>query len=144
MEILQVDKLNSGCCCTQTCTYGSQSAVLPEPLLKKTTVSCLTSEKIARQPFQNNLCLFGALALHLHGKTRVEEKISKIYNLFKTRIEVCQPDQFQGVHMIDLPIVEDRLRLNIFLREKDSVDGTIIGELVRGILQKYEKKKYDY
>ena len=47
-------------------------------------------------------------------------------------------DQFQGVHMNAIPIVEDLLTLNILLYDIDIVDGNIIGELARRCVQKYE------
>ena len=48
------------------------------------------------------------------------------------------PNQFKGVHMNDIPIVEDLLTLNILLYHIDSVDGIIIGELARRSVQKYD------
>ena len=48
-------------------------------------------------------------------------------------------DQFQGVHMNDIPFVEDLLTLNIVLYVIDIVDGNIIRELARRSVQKYEK-----
>ena len=47
-------------------------------------------------------------------------------------------DQFQGVHMNDIPFVEDLLTLSIALYDIDIVDGNIIGELARRSVQKYE------
>ena len=47
-------------------------------------------------------------------------------------------DQFQGVHMNDIPFVEDLLTLNILLYDVDIVDGNIVGELARRSVQKYE------
>ena len=47
-------------------------------------------------------------------------------------------DQFQGVHMNNIPFVEDLLTLNIMLYGIDIVDGNIIGELARRSVQKYE------
>ena len=47
-------------------------------------------------------------------------------------------DQFQGVHMKDIPIVEDLLTLNIILYDIDIVEGNIVGELARRSVQKYE------
>ena len=38
-------------------------------------------------------------------------------------------DQFQGVHVNDLPLVEDLLTLNILLYDIHIVEGNIIGEL---------------
>ena len=45
---------------------GCKNAVLPEPLLKNCTNICLISDKNTRQPYNDKLCLFCALALHLH------------------------------------------------------------------------------
>ena len=45
---------------------GCKDAVLPESLLKKCTIKCLTYEENTREPYNDNLCLFCALALHLH------------------------------------------------------------------------------
>ena len=48
------------------------------------------------------------------------------------------PNQFQGVHMNDIPTVEDLLTLNILLYDMDFVDGNIVGELARRNVEKYE------
>ena len=37
---------------------GCRNAVLPEPLLRKGTINCLTFEENTRQPYNDNLCLF--------------------------------------------------------------------------------------
>ena len=47
--------------------------------------------------------------------------------------------KFQGVHLNDIPKVEDLMQLNIFLYDIDFVDGELIGELCRRSIQKYEK-----
>ena len=94
---------------------GCKNAVLPEPLLKNRTIKCLTYEENTRQPSNDNLCLFRALALPLHGTQRMEEKTSKIFNSFINKMDGLNPDQFQGVNMNDIPIVEDLLTLNIVL-----------------------------
>ena len=54
---------------------GCKDAVLPEPLLRNGTIKCLTFEENRRQPYNDNLCLFRALALHIHGNQRLEEEI---------------------------------------------------------------------
>ena len=48
------------------------------------------------------------------------------------------PNQFQGVHMNDIPTVEDLLTLNIVLYDIDIVDGNIVGKLARQSVQKYD------
>ena len=117
---------------------GCKNAVLPEPLLKNCTINCLTFEENTRQSYNDNLCLFLALALHMHGTQRLEEETSKIFTLFINKMDELSPNQFQGVHMNDIPIVEDLLTLNILLYDIDIVDGNIIGELARRSMQKYE------
>ena len=117
---------------------GCKNAVLPEPLLKKHTIICLTFEESTRQPYNVNLCLFRALALYLHGTQRVEGETSELFNLFINKMDGLSADQFQGVHMNDIPIVEDLLTLNILLYDIDIVDRNIVGELARRSMQKYE------
>ena len=59
-----------------------KDTVLPEPLLRNRNVNCLTYEKNTLQSYNYNLCLFRALALHLHGNKKPEEETSKNFNLF--------------------------------------------------------------
>ena len=113
-----------------------KDAVLPEPLLKNCTISCLTFEEDTRQPHNDNLCPFRALALHLHGNQRLEEETSKVFNSFVNKNDGLSPNQFNGVHINDIPIVEDLLTLNILLYDIDIVDGNIIEELARRSVQK--------
>ena len=117
---------------------GCMNAVLPEPLLKNHTINCLTYDQNTRQPYNNNLCLFRALALHMHGNQQLEEETSKLLSLFINKMDGLSADQFQGVQMNDIPIVEDLLTLNIVLYDIDIVDGNIIGDLARRSVQKYE------
>ena len=117
---------------------GCKNAVLPEPLLKNHTINCLTSEEKTRQPYNDNLCLFRALTLHLHGTQRLEEETSKLFNLNINKMDGLSPNQFQGVHMNNIPTVEGLLTLNIVLYDMDSVDGNIVRELARRSVQKYE------
>ena len=56
---------------------GCKDTVLPEPLSKNQNVNCLTFEENTLQSYNDNLCLFRALALHLHGNKKLEEKTSK-------------------------------------------------------------------
>ena len=59
---------------------GCNNAVLPELLLKNHTFICVTFEENTRQPYNNNLCIFRAPALHIQGNQRLEEETSKIFN----------------------------------------------------------------
>ena len=110
---------------------GCKDAVLPESLLKNHTVNCLTYEQNTKKPYMDNLCLFRALALHLHGNERLEEKTSKLFNLFLVTSTNPDPSKFQGVCMDDIPSVEDIVGINIFIYDIDLIDGAMVGELER-------------
>ncbi len=118
---------------------GCKDSVLPEPLLKNQNVNCLTYEQNTKKAYKDNLCLFRALALHLHGNERLEDETSKIFNLFLNNCGEADLSKFQGVHMTDIPKVEETLQLNFFLYDIDFVDGKLIGELARRSIQKFEK-----
>ena len=115
-----------------------KNAVTTEPLLRNRTINCLTYEENTRQPYNDNLCLFRALGVHLHGTQRLEEETSKLFNLFINKMDGLSPSHFQGVHMNEFPTVEYLLTLNVLLYDIDIVDGNIVGELARRSVQKYE------
>ena len=117
---------------------GCKDAVLPKPLLKNYTINYLTFEENTKQPYNDNLCLFRDPDLQLHGNQRLEGETSKIFNIFFNKMDGLKGNQFQGVHMNNIPTVEDLLILNIVLYDIDIVDGNFIGELARRNLQKYE------
>ena len=118
---------------------GGKDAVLPEPLLRNGSINCLTYEQNIKKPYKDNLCLFRALAFHLHGNERLEEETSKLFNLFLVNSTNPDPSKFQGVCMDDIPSVEDIVSINIFIYDIDLIDGAIIGELARRSIKKYKK-----
>ena len=107
---------------------GCKDAVLPEPLLKSHTINCFTFEENTKQSYKDNLCLFRAPAVHLHGTQRLEAETSSLFNLFTNKMDGLGADQIQGVLMNDIPFVEDLLTLNIVLYDFVFVYGKIIGE----------------
>ena len=102
-------------------------------------MNCLTFERNTRQPYNDNLCLFRAIALRLHGNEKLEEETLKLFKLFLNDSEEKDVSKFQGVHLKDIPKVENLLQLNILIYDIDFVDGELIGELCRRSVQKYEK-----
>ena len=79
---------------------GCKDTVLPQPLLKNHNENCLTFERNTSQPYNDNLCLFRALALHLQANEKLEEETSKIFNLFLNNSEERDPSKFQGYNSI--------------------------------------------
>ena len=118
---------------------GCNDTVVPDPLWKNHNVICLTFKRNTRQPYNDNFCLFRAVALHLHGNEKLEEETSKVFNLFLNNSEERDPSKFQGVRMTEFPKVVEMLQLIIFLYDIDFVDGELIGELARRSIQKFEK-----
>ena len=114
---------------------GCKNAVLPEPILKSHTINCLTFEENARQPYNGNMCLFRAVALHMHRNQRLEGETSKLFNFLINKKDGLSADQFQGVHTNNILFVENLLFLKIVLYDIDIVDGNLIGELARRSMQ---------
>ena len=74
----------------------------------------------------------------MHGNQRLEEKTSEVFYLLINKMGGLSPNQFQGVHMNEIPTVKDLLTLNILLYDIDIVDGNIVGELARRSVEKYK------
>ena len=72
--------------------------------------------------------MFRALAVNLHGITNLETSTSKIFNDFLEKLG-CDPKQFRGVSMDNLPIFEDVAQKNIFIYDIDIEDGDFVGEV---------------
>ena len=120
-------------------SMGSKDAVLPESLLKNHTVKCLTYEQNTKKPYKDNLCLFRALALQLHGNERLEEETSKLFNLFLINSTNFDPLIFHGVCMDDIPSAEDIVGVNISIYDIGLIDGAIIREPAQRSIKKYRK-----
>ena len=63
-------------------------------------------------------------------------------------IDGLSPNQFKGVHMNEVPVVEALLTLKVLFYDIDTVDGNIIGELARRSEQKHKNTtrllRYNY
>ena len=116
---------------------GCKDTVLPEPLLKNISIKCLTFEENNRKPYNDNLYLFRALALHLHGIERLEEETSKLFNIFLEKTSGTEPANFRGVCMEDTAAVEGFVQADIFLYDNGNVAGSMIGELARRSVRKH-------
>ena len=60
-----------------------------------------------------------------------ESETSKLFNLFIHKKDGVSANQFQGVHLNEIPFAKDLLTLKILLYDMDIVDGNIIGEFAR-------------
>ena len=103
--------------------------VLPDPLLKNHSFKCLLFEVNTRKPYNDILCLFRALVLHLHGNERFEEETSKLFNVLLKKTGWTDLANFRGVCMEDIAAKEDVVQAHICLYDIDIVDGSMIWEL---------------
>ena len=108
---------------------GCKDAVVKEPLAKKQTVNCLTYGQNTRKPYNDNLCPFKNLALHLHGKGGLEKETSKMFTPFKEKDRETNPAGSQGDWMNDISNLGDFVPVKIFLYDIDLVDGGMFEEL---------------
>ena len=118
---------------------GCKNAILPESLLRNPSINCLTYEQNTKKTYRDNLCIFRALALRLHGNERLEEETSKLLNFFLVNSTNLDHSDFQGVCMNDIPSLEDVLGINIFKYDIDIIDGAMVGELARRSIKKLER-----
>ena len=116
---------------------GCTDSPLPEPLLRNPEVNCLVSNG-HNEPYNDNLCLFRAIVIHLFGSLDVELHATEIFHNFIT-VSGCHPESFTGVSFDQIPIIEELIKQNIFIYDFDIEDGEIIGELVRRSVERYDE-----
>ena len=109
--------------------WDARTHGMHEPLLRKHHVNCLISDS-RQQQYNDNLCLFGAVAVQLHGTTKHERSTFKIFNNFLEKLTNA-PKKFQGVFMDNLPIFEEVIEKNIFIYDIDIDAEEFEAELAR-------------
>ena len=100
-------------------------------------MNCLTFEQTTRQPNNDNLCLFRALAFHLHGNEKMDEETCIMFTCYSEKKGRIEPAIIRRICVDEIPFFEDLIQVNIFLYNIDIVDGSIVGELARRSVQKY-------
>ena len=108
---------------------GCPDSVLPEPLLKNTSVNCLLSDK-DKQPYKDHLCLFRALTMYLHGHSNLDAHTSQLFTEFISK-SGYDPKNFLGVAIDDLPLVEEIVERNIFIYDFDIQEGEYVGDIFK-------------
>ena len=118
---------------------GCEDSILPEPLLKKQNVKCLTFWKKYKKALQWQSLPLQSSRSAFSWQREIAGRSIQIFNFFLNNYGEGDPSKFQGVHMTDVPKVEEMLQLNFFLYHINFVDGELIGELSRWSIQKVEK-----
>ena len=121
---------------------GCTDSPLPQPLLRNPEINCLVSNCLVsnghNEPYDDNLCLFRAIAIHLIRPVDVELHATEIIHIFITA-SGCDPESFTGVSFDQIPIIEELIKQNIFIYDFDIEDGEIIGELLRRGVERYDE-----
>ena len=128
MKILQADECYNFRRSTQSISHGLQRHCIARSTVEKSYCQ-VTFEENTRKPYNDNLCLFRALVLHLQINQRLEKKTSNLFNLFLEKTRGTDPTNFRGSCMEDIAAVQDITQEDIFLYDIDIVDGSMIGEL---------------
>ena len=111
---------------------GCKDTVLHESLLKSHTNNYLTYGQNTKIPYRDNLCLFPAITVHLHGNDkRLGEENSKLIIFLLNNSTNPDPWKNQGVCMDDIPSVEDIVGINVFKYDINLDDGEMVGELAQ-------------
>ena len=116
---------------------GCLDSVLPEPLLRNPEVNCLVSNG-HDVPYNDNLCLFRAISIHLFGSVDVEPHAMQLFDNFVSATD-CDPENFMGVSLDQIPVIENLVEKNIFIYDFTIEDGEIVGELIRRSIERYEE-----
>ena len=116
---------------------GCLDSVAPEPLLRNPEVNCLVSNG-HDVPYNDNLCLFRAISIHLFGSVDVEPHAMQLFDNFVSATD-CDPENFMGVSRDQIPVIENLVEKNIFIYDFTIEDGEIVGELIRRRIERYEE-----
>ena len=111
---------------------GCKDILLPFNRVKRSDVDCLTY-KCNKERYNDNLCLLRAMCMHKTVKERVAEETKKLFNSYLTANPHLSAQNFRGVGLEDLHIVERLTEVNILVYDIEVSDGGIIGELA-GVL----------
>ena len=114
-----------------------KDAVLPKALLQTCAIICLTFKENTKQPYNDIFCLSCTCSPYARKSTIGRRNFENL-QLIQQKREGVSASQFQGIYMIDIPIVEELFTLESLLHDIDIVDGNITGELPRRIVQNYD------
>ena len=115
---------------------GCKDILLPTNLVERSDVNCFTY-KSNKERYNDNLCLLRAVCMHKTGNERVEEETKKLLNAYLTANPQLSVQNFRGVGLEDLHIVERLAEVNILVYDNEVSDGGNIGELAECSLRRF-------
>ena len=120
---------------------GSLDSVLPEPLLRNPEDNFLLSN-IHDVSYNDNLCLLRAISIHLFESVDVKPHAMQLFDNFVSATD-CDPENFMGVSLDQILIIETLVEKNIFIYDFAIEDGEIVGdgevELIQRSIERCEE-----
>ena len=116
---------------------GCHQVQLPSILIQNRLVKCFVSDSRNR-PFDDNLCMFRAVAYHLYGESEYQQQYVTLFEKF-INITKQSTESFPGVEMGQLEVLEKIIECNIQLYSIYYEENVLLGELTRRSSKKYEK-----
>ena len=111
---------------------------MSEPLLKNHSVKCLLSNK-DKEPYKDHLCIFRALAMYMNGHKDLDSHTSRYLTDFISK-SGYDHNNFHGVFVEELPVVEETVPRNIFIYDFDIQEGEYVEELARKVSEDWIKQ----
>ena len=98
---------------------GGESEMLPKHILNSRAIHALTHNRITKEPFNDNLCVFRCLALHEGHNIRTLEKITKRYFRQWVKFKKMPERNFSGLRLDEkeIELFEKCFSVNINIYE---------------------------
>ena len=115
---------------------GCKHILLPANLIKRSVVNCLTY-KSNKERSNDNFCLLMAVCMHKTRNKRLEEETKKLFNACFTANPHLLVENFRGVGLEDLHIVERLAEVNILVYDFEVSDGEIFREVAERSFRRF-------
>ena len=110
-----------------------KDVLLPPHLVKRADVTY----KANKERYNDNLCSFRAVCMHKTGTERLEDETSKLVSALLDINSNLSVENFRGVALKDIHVVEDLAKVNILVYEIEVSENGIVGELAERSLQRF-------
>lgn len=119
---------------------GCKNTDIPIFIQQSRAVRTLLYNKLSKKPFDDNLCMFRAIATHKSDRWEgVEILTAELFEKFLHAVGDCEKRNFRGVKQNEITLLENitDTNINIYSASKNGNDGHIVGEQVRRSLGLY-------
>ena len=116
---------------------------LPDYIKKTKAIVGLDVNAHGHMRYTDNLCFFRALALYRGTPYKPSGAFEQIVRGLFEEIVGGNPEQFEGIHLSDLPTFEQRLEMNIMVFElRKREDDQVVAQIVQQSQRRYVNTMY--